>query len=51
VAQKLGVRAGAMLQTVAAGGAAAAAGLMPTRRGLGGIVPGDTVLAVGGCFR
>ncbi|GBF87750.1 protease Do-like protein, chloroplastic [Raphidocelis subcapitata] len=48
VAQKLGVRAGAMLQTVAPGGAAAAAGLLPTRRGLGGIAPGDTVLAVDG---
>jgi S1-C subfamily serine protease len=46
VAQKLGVRSGALLQTVAADGAAAAAGLLPTRRGLGGIIPGDTVLAV-----
>jgi S1-C subfamily serine protease len=46
VASKLGVRAGALLQSVAPGGAAAAAGLLATRRGLGGIIPGDTVLAV-----
>jgi len=48
VAQKLGVKGGALLQSVAPGGAAAAAGLLPTRRGLGGIVAGDAVLAVDG---
>ena len=48
VAAKLGVRTGAMLQTVTAGGAADAAGLLPTRRGLGGIVRGDVVVAVDG---
>ena len=40
VAQKLGVRSGALLQAVVPGGAGAAAGLLPTRRGLGGIVRG-----------
>jgi S1-C subfamily serine protease len=49
VAQKLGVRAGALLQSVTPGGAAATAGLLATRRGLGGIIPGDTVLAVSCC--
>lgn len=48
VAQKVGVKAGALLQTVAPGGAAAKAGLLATRRGLGGIIPGDAVLAVRG---
>ncbi|KAI8465432.1 MAG: putative protease degQ precursor [Monoraphidium minutum] len=48
VAQKLGVKAGALLQSVAPGGAAAAAGLLATRRGLGGIIPGDAVLTVDG---
>lgn len=36
-----------MIQSVTAGGVAAAAGILPTRRGLSGIVPGDVVLAVG----
>ena len=48
VAQKLSVTTGALIQEVKAGGAAAAAGLLATRRGLGGIVRGDVVLAVEG---
>lgn len=51
VAAKLGVRGGALLQSVVPGGAAAAAGLLATRRGLAGVIPGDTILAVGGARR
>lgn len=47
VASALGVRSGALLQSVEAGGAAARAGLQATRRGLTGIVPGDVITAVG----
>lgn len=48
VARKLRVPSGALLQGVAAGSTAAAAGLLPTRRGLGGIVAGDVITAVDG---
>lgn len=48
VAQKLGVTQGALLQEVAPGSPAATAGLAATRRGLGGIIRGDVVTAVGG---
>ena len=49
VAKQLGVRsAGVLIQTVASGSAAEKAGLLPTRRGLGGIVAGDVVVAADG---
>lgn len=49
VGKQLGVKSqGVLVQTVAPGSAAAAAGLLPTRRGLGGIVPGDVVFAADG---
>ena len=49
VGKQLGVKSqGVLVQGVAAGSAAAAAGLLPTRRGLGGIVAGDLVTAADG---
>lgn len=48
VAKKLRVQAGALLQGVAPDGAAAKAGLLPTRRALGGVVAGDVITAVDG---
>ncbi len=48
VARKLRVSKGALLQNITPGGAAAQAGLLPTRRGLGGIVPGDVVVGLAG---
>lgn len=47
VAGRLKVTRGAMIQSVTPGGAADKAGVLPTRRGLSGIVAGDVVLAVG----
>jgi len=49
VGKQLGVKAqGVLVQAVAGGSAAAAAGLLPTRRGLGGIVAGDVIIAADG---
>lgn len=48
MAKRLQVLRGACLQAVVPGGAAAQAGLLPTRRGLTGITPGDVILAVEG---
>lgn len=49
VGKQLGVKSqGVLVQTVAVGSAAAVAGLLPTRRGLGGIVAGDLVMAADG---
>ena len=48
VARTLKIPSGAMVQSVAAGGAGERAGLLPPRRSLGGILPGDVVTAVGG---
>jgi S1-C subfamily serine protease len=48
VAKQLAVPAGALIQAVAPGSAAAQAGLLPTRRGLAGILVGDVVVAVDG---
>lgn len=42
------MRQGALLSAVAGGSAAAAAGLLPTRRGLAGVLAGDVVIAIGG---
>ena len=48
VARTLKIPSGAMVQSVAAGGAGERAGLLPPRRSLGGILPGDVVTAVDG---
>lgn len=48
VALKLQVTRGALLQAVTPDGAAAKAGLLPTRRGLSGIIAGDVVLGIAG---
>jgi hypothetical protein len=40
VAARLNVGRGALVQAVAVGGVAERAGLLPTRRGLGGVIPG-----------
>lgn len=48
VAQNLRITRGALLQSVLPNGAAAKAGLLPIRRGLTGIVPGDVILTVDG---
>eukprot|EP00879_Flechtneria_rotunda_P011655 GHRR01012175.1.p1 GENE.GHRR01012175.1~~GHRR01012175.1.p1 ORF type:complete len:338 (+),score=104.95 GHRR01012175.1:339-1352(+) len=48
VAQKLKVSAGALLAKVDPNGAAAAAGLLPTRRGLGGVIAGDVIAKLNG---
>ena len=39
---------GALIQSVDSKGAGARAGLLPTRRGLGGILAGDVVTSVAG---
>jgi S1-C subfamily serine protease len=46
VVKRLQVPPGACLQSLEPGGAAAVSGLMPTRRDLSGIVPGDVIIAV-----
>ncbi|GLC58336.1 hypothetical protein PLESTB_001347900 [Pleodorina starrii] len=48
VAQRLKVGRGALVQAVVQGGAADRAGLLPTRRGLSGIITGDVIQAVNG---
>ena len=48
VARTLKIPSGAMVQSVLAGGAGERAGLLPLRRSLGGILPGDVVTAVDG---
>ncbi|GIL44030.1 hypothetical protein Vafri_1601 [Volvox africanus] len=48
VAQRLKVGRGALIQTVTPGGAADKAGLLPTRRGLSGIILGDVIQMVNG---
>jgi S1-C subfamily serine protease len=48
VALKLQVTRGALLQAVTPDGAAAKAGLLPTRRGLSGIIAGDVILGIAG---
>ena len=48
VARTLKVPRGAMVQSVAPGGAGERAGLLPPRRSLGGVLPGDVVAAVNG---
>lgn len=49
VGKQLGVKSqGVLVQGVLPGSAAAAAGLLPTRRGLGGIIAGDLVTAADG---
>lgn len=49
VGKQLGVKSqGVLVQAVLPGSAAAAAGLLPTRRGLGGIIAGDLVTAADG---
>ncbi|EFJ43542.1 trypsin family [Volvox carteri f. nagariensis] len=48
VAQRLKVGRGALIQAVSSGGAADKAGLLPTRRGLSGIITGDVIQAVNG---
>ena len=47
VARALKVAEGVLIQTVEPGSAASAAGLLPTRRGLGGVVAGDVIVAGG----
>jgi S1-C subfamily serine protease len=46
IASQLRVKGGALVQAVPPGSNAAAAGLLPTRRGLGGIVTGDVIVGV-----
>ena len=46
IAAQLRVKGGALVQAVPPNSAAAAAGLQPTRRGLGGIVTGDVIVGV-----
>lgn len=46
VAQKLRVTRGALIQAVLPGSTAIKAGLLPTRRGLSGILPGDSIIAI-----
>lgn len=48
VARSFKVSEGVMIQTSDPKGAAAQAGLLPTRRGLGGVVAGDVIVAIGG---
>jgi S1-C subfamily serine protease len=47
IASQLRVKGGALVQAVKPGSAADAAGLLPTRRGFGGIVTGDVIVGVG----
>eukprot|EP00884_Botryococcus_braunii_P005465 jgi/Botrbrau1/1491/Bobra.178_3s0046.1 len=46
VAAALKVRTGALIQSVAANSAAAKAGLLPTRRGLSGVLAGDVIIGL-----
>ena len=48
VSRRLQITQGACLQQVLPNGAAAKAGLLPTRRGLSGIITGDVVVALAG---
>lgn len=48
VSRRLQITQGACLQQVLPDGAAAKAGLLPTRRGLSGIIKGDVVVALAG---
>lgn len=48
IAQRLKVGRGALVQGLTAGGAGDKAGLLPTRRGLSGIITGDVIQAVNG---
>eukprot|EP00882_Tetradesmus_deserticola_P026147 GHRQ01028791.1.p1 GENE.GHRQ01028791.1~~GHRQ01028791.1.p1 ORF type:complete len:164 (-),score=22.16 GHRQ01028791.1:189-680(-) len=48
IAQKLKVTSGALLSAVDPDGAAAAAGLLATRRGLGGVAAGDVIVGLNG---
>jgi len=45
-AKQLGVKSGAMVQAVQGGSPAAVAGLLPTRRSLGGILAGDVITKI-----
>lgn len=45
IARSFKISEGVLIQTAEAGSAAVAAGLLPTRRGLGGIVPGAAAQA------
>ena len=47
MARRLKIERGALLQGVMSTGAGAKAGLLPTRRGISGIIAGDVILAVG----
>ena len=47
IAAQLRVKGGALVQAVEPGSAAERAGLLPTRRGLGGIVTGDVIVRLG----
>lgn len=49
VAARLNVSSGALVQSVVSGGAAEKAGLLPTRRGLAGIITGDVIVKVCVC--
>jgi len=47
IASQLRVKGGALVQAVEENSAAQRAGLLPTRRGLGGIVTGDVIVGLG----
>ncbi|KAK3282385.1 trypsin protease [Cymbomonas tetramitiformis] len=47
IAKQLSVKTGVLVQAVIPKGSADLAGILPTRRGLGGIIRGDVILAVG----
>jgi S1-C subfamily serine protease len=47
VARALGATSGVLIQTVDPSGPAAAAGLLPTRRGLSGVIGGDVIVRIG----
>jgi len=46
VAARLSVTRGALVQSVVPNGTAAKAGMLPTRRGLSGIITGDVIIGV-----
>ena len=48
LSRKLGVTNGVMIKSVADGGAASKAGLQGLRRGLGGVIGGDSIIEVEG---
>ncbi|KAI3436238.1 hypothetical protein D9Q98_002292 [Chlorella vulgaris] len=48
IARAFKISSGVLIQTADPKGAAVAAGLLPTRRGLGGIVAGDVIVAIDG---